>query len=79
MTPLCSSATGDLVGWATGRTDCDGDVTLEYFNTSGASAGTTLPAGWQVCSADTATQVLTQAAYDAIVTKNPNTLYIIIG
>jgi hypothetical protein len=85
MTPMCSSATGDLVGWGAGWTDCDGNVSIEYFNTSGVSQGGTLPANWEPCkptyASTTVTAIveLTQAAYDAIVTKDPNTLYVIIG
>lgn len=85
MTPMCSSVTGAFVGWGTGVADCDGNMSFEYFNTSGASQGTSLPANWQPCkpqiasSTVTAIVELTQAAYDAIVTKDPNTLYVIIG
>lgn len=85
MTPMCLSTTGALIGWATGVADCDGDISFEYHNTSGVSQGTSLPANWQPCTPNipsttvTAIVELTQAAYDAIVTKDPNTLYVIIG
>lgn len=50
MTPMCSSITGSQVGWTVGTVDCDGStVSIEYFNTSGVSQGTTLPANWQPC------------------------------
>lgn len=85
MTPMCSNVTGDLVGWAGGTVTCDGVVSVEYFNTSGVSQGSTLPGNWEPCrptyASTTVTAIveLTQAAYDAIVTKDPNTLYVIIG
>lgn len=86
MTPMCSTVTGDLVGWGTGQVDCDGSaVTIQYYNTSGVLQGTSLPASWEPCrptyasTSVTAIVELTQAAYDAIVTKDPNTLYVIIG
>lgn len=85
MTPMCSSVTGQLVGWAVGQSDCDGDVTIEYYNTSAVLQGSSLPANWQPCrptyqsTTVTAIVEMTQAAYDALVTKDPNTLYVIIG
>lgn len=85
MTPMCSSVTGQLVGWASAVADCDGDISFEYHNTSGVSQGSTLPANWQPCTptiaSNSVTSIveLTQVAYDAIVTKDPNTLYVIIG
>lgn len=85
MTPMCSSVTGQLVGWAAGQADCDGVVTIEYYNTSGALQGSTLPANWTPCRPNitsttvTAIVEMTQAAYDALGTKDPNTLYVIIG
>lgn len=85
MTPMCG-VNGQLVGWAGGSVDCDGTViTIEYFNTSGVSQGTALPAQWQPCrpsyTSTTVTAIveMTQAAYTALGTKDPNTLYVIIG
>jgi hypothetical protein len=49
MTAMCSTVDDSLVGWATARTDCDGNVTIEYFDTNGVSQGGTLPANWGVC------------------------------
>lgn len=48
MIPMCNSS-GVQQGWAIATAQCDGDVTLEYFDTAGASEGGTLPAGWQPC------------------------------
>jgi hypothetical protein len=82
---MCNSTTGQFVGWGTGVADCDGVIAFEYFNTGGVSQGGTLPANWQPCkptiasSTVTAIVEMTQAAYDALVTKDPNTLYVIIG
>lgn len=85
MQAMCSSTNGDLVGWATAVVSCDGtDMTIEYFSTSGVSRGTTIPEEWTVCrpnfSSDSIVNIvqMTQAAYDALLTKDPNTLYIIV-
>lgn len=48
MTPMCN-ASNVQVGWATAVADCDGDVEIEYWNTSGVSQGASLPAGWKPC------------------------------
>lgn len=85
MTPMCSTTTGQPVGWATATVDCDGTtVAIQYYNTSGVLQGTSLPADWQVCRPSFASTsvnsivVLTQTEYDAL-TRDPNTLYIVIG
>lgn len=86
MTPMCSITNGQQVGWAAATVDCEGTViTLKYFDYDGVDQGNTLPADWQVCrptftsSTVTAIVEMTQAAYDALVSKDPNTLYVIIG
>lgn len=86
MQAMCNTATGALVGWATGFVSCDGDdTTIEYFNTSGTSQGTNLPATWTVCrptySSNVVTSIvqMTQSEYDALGSKDPNTLYVIVG
>jgi hypothetical protein len=48
MIPMCNSS-GVQQGWAIATAECDGDVTLEYYNTSGVLQGGTLPSGWQPC------------------------------
>lgn len=86
MQAMCDLSDGQLVGWATAVVSCDGSsVVIEYFNTSGASLGTTVPGGWGICRPTFASNVvysiveMTQAAYDDLVSKDPNTLYLIIG
>jgi hypothetical protein len=46
MVPMSLSTTLAFAGWATGVADCDGDVTIEYFDEDGVSQGSTLPANW---------------------------------
>lgn len=47
MTPMCIA--GVQQGWAIGVADCDNAFTLEYFDTDGVSAGSTLPLNWEPC------------------------------
>jgi hypothetical protein len=49
MQAMCDDVTFDQEGWAIGVADCDGVVTLEYFDVDGVSLGGTLPAGWRTC------------------------------
>lgn len=49
MQPMCLTTTGAFAGWAIGVGDCDGDVTLEYFDEDGVSQGGSLPANWKPC------------------------------
>ena len=49
MQAMCDDTTFDQLGWAIGVADCDGDVSLEYFDVDGVSQGGTLPAGWRTC------------------------------
>lgn len=48
MQPMCDDTLA-FVGWATGVADCDGTVTIEYFDVDGASEGGTLPTDWVPC------------------------------
>lgn len=85
MQAMCNT-NGALVGWATATVECDGSaVTLRYYNTSGVLQGTSLPSGWSTCRQTYASNYvnvivqMTQAEYDALVSKDPNTLYVIVG
>jgi hypothetical protein len=69
MTPMCDVNTNQFVGWGTGDISCD---------------GATITANWSPCrpyfnSITIAAIVqLTQAEYDALVSYDPNTLYLIV-
>lgn len=45
---MCN-ASGVMVGWAIGTADCDGVISLEYFDEDGLTQGTSLPVGWKPC------------------------------
>lgn len=49
MTPMCDDTTFAQVGWAVAVADCAGNVILTYYDTSGVSEGSALPADWRPC------------------------------
>lgn len=86
MTPMCNSTTGLTVGWAVATVDCEGtNITLTYIDAETSAEYSTKPATWEYCrpgfSSDTIYSVvqITQAGYDALGSKDPNTLYVIVG
>jgi hypothetical protein len=83
---MCNINTGLTVGWAAATVDCDGTtISIEYIDTSGTSQGSTKPSDWEYCRPGFSSQTIysivqiTQAAYTALGTKDPNTLYVIVG
>lgn len=85
MVPMCDINTGLTVGWAIAQQDCDAVVTVTYLDAATNATTTTKPTGWEYCrpgfSSDTIYSVvqMTQVDYDALVSKDPNTLYVIVG
>lgn len=86
MQAMCSTTSGQLVGWAAAHVNCDGsDTDILYYNTSGVLQGSVLPASWTICRPSYSSNYvnaiveITQDDYDALVSKDPNTLYIIVG
>jgi alpha-D-ribose 1-methylphosphonate 5-phosphate C-P lyase len=85
MTPMCDVNTNQFVGWGTGDISCDGaTITISYIDLDGVDQGSAAPANWSPCrpyfnSITIAAIVqLTQAEYDALVSYDPNTLYLIV-
>ena len=85
MTPLCDSNTGVTVGWAVANASCEGGtITITYIDALTNETHSSKPASWEYCRPAFSGGViynivqLTQAAYDALVTKDPNTLYVIV-
>lgn len=83
---MCDATTGLTVGWAVAKAECDGSaITITYINATTNAQTSTKPASWEYCrpgfSSDTIYSIveITQAAYDALGSKDPNTLYIIVG
>lgn len=48
MIPMCN-VSGVIQGWAIAVGDCDGTVTLGYYDEDGAFVDDELPAGWKPC------------------------------